>query len=597
MTPRQLPWKWLLFGLLAVLLLCISLIPWLIGDTSRFGDRIAAELGTWTGGDVRFTGPVKVSFLPDVSVRGPVELTDTTRLPMVQTLTAREAKVSLDLVDLLRGRITIDALRLLKPRVMLKEGAGAPTKLPPALLANLLGRTPVGVLHVRKGRIKLARGSIREIFGHFDANQAGGAVSGFGSFIYNNSTVRYSVETGAPANAGQVEKLPVTLTLTAKPLRAKLTGIASLDGSLTLDGDMLAEIDDLRRFATWTGVALPDGDSLKTATLAGGFHLGEGALSFDDGTFTLDGNKATGLLAVTPAPARTRIEGTLAFDRLVLDPYLGIAGGAAKPFTEISPFDRALLGYFDADLRVSAAEMVAGNMKLGHGAFTVTAKNGSVTGEIGELELCDGTTDGRISVELAPATKQVKLAVDLGDIALPSCLTGLGLDLPVSGTAAIKADLASEGNGYPELLRNVSGTVQTKIRSGTLPMDIARIMAAPPPLDANGWKPDDPTGFDQLTADCRLNAGHLWCQSLKIETPRGTYTGAGEVDLPKQTLDWNLVMGKGAVGAKTEQAALTEPTMSIRGPLAQPTIRRTDRPTVGDGTPRTSPAKPQDVPN
>ena len=88
MKPSQLRWKWLLFGLLAVLIFVIALIPWLIGDTSRFGDRVAAELSAWTGGEVKFTGPVRVSFLPDVSVRGRIELEDNKRLPAVQSLAA-----------------------------------------------------------------------------------------------------------------------------------------------------------------------------------------------------------------------------------------------------------------------------------------------------------------------------------------------------------------------------------------------------------------------------------------------------------------------------------------------------------------------------
>src|SRR5262245_51809979 len=100
MKPSQLRWKWLLFGLLAVLIVIIALIPWLIGDTSRFGDRVAAELQAWTGGEVKFTGPVRVTFLPDVSVRGPMEVEGSKRLPALESLAAREAKVSLDLVDL-----------------------------------------------------------------------------------------------------------------------------------------------------------------------------------------------------------------------------------------------------------------------------------------------------------------------------------------------------------------------------------------------------------------------------------------------------------------------------------------------------------------
>src|SRR5512135_1782432 len=108
MKPGQLPWKWPLFGLLAVLLLGIALIPWLIGDTTRFADQAVVKLSAWTGGKAKFTGPVRVCIFPDVSVRGPFELTDSTRLPLVRSLVARDAKIALDLVDLLRGRVTID---------------------------------------------------------------------------------------------------------------------------------------------------------------------------------------------------------------------------------------------------------------------------------------------------------------------------------------------------------------------------------------------------------------------------------------------------------------------------------------------------------
>jgi hypothetical protein len=112
MKPTQFPWKWLLFGLLAVLLSSIAVFPFLIGDTSRFSDLVASELSRWTGGQVKFTGPVRVSFFPDISVRGELEVQDSARLPLVKSMTVKEAKISLDLVDLLRGDVTIDSLRL-----------------------------------------------------------------------------------------------------------------------------------------------------------------------------------------------------------------------------------------------------------------------------------------------------------------------------------------------------------------------------------------------------------------------------------------------------------------------------------------------------
>ena len=274
MKPSQLRWKWLLFGLLAVLILVIALIPWLIGDTSRFGDRVAAELSAWTGGEVKFTGPVRVSFLPDVSVRGRIELEDSKRLPAVQSLAAREAKVSLDLVDLLRGRITIDALRLLKPHITLRDSAMA-TAAPAnaqTLFTTLLGGAPVRVLHVRKGRIMLPGergGTIKEIYAHLDAGKETGAVSGFGSFTYKDTTVRYSLESGSVTATGGAESFPVALTLTSRPFRARLSGTASNTAGFTIDGDMQAEIDDGRRFFKWIGIRIPDGDSLKGFSAAG----------------------------------------------------------------------------------------------------------------------------------------------------------------------------------------------------------------------------------------------------------------------------------------------------------------------------------------
>ena len=597
MKPSQLPWKWLLVGLLAVLVFAIALIPWLIGDTSRFGDRVASELSAWTGGEVKFIGPVRVRFLPDVSVRGQLEVQDSTKLPAVQTLTVREAKVSLDLVDLLRSRITIDALRLLKPRVTLRDTslAGASAATPAQdLFTSLLGGAPVRVLHVRNGRITLPAdrsGAIKDIYAHIDAGKDTGAVSGFGSFAYKDTTVRYSLESGSPIASGGVESFPLALMLSSKPLRVRLNGTASYAGDFKLDGDMQAEIDDGRKFLNWLGVRLPPGDSLKGFSASGGFHLAGPALTFDDGTFTLDGNKAVGLLALSARGLRPRVEGTLAFDRLMLDPYLGKASssdGGAPPSTESTasfPFNRPLLQFIDADLRISAAAIDAGALKLGRGGFTVSAKQGVVASEVGELELCGGSADGRLDADLARPSKQVNLVANLDDVAIDTCLQPLGLAAPISGTASLKTELAAEGSDPTQFTGSLAGTLKLKAKDGAVPVDFARLLAGPTPLNDDGWSHDNATPFDQLDADCRLGTGHIWCQSLSMRTPQGTIAGAGDVDVTKRTLDWSLTVANPIGPAGASQLTQAEaPKVSIRGSLLQPIIRRADRPTLGDGS-------------
>jgi AsmA protein len=605
MKPGQLPWKWLLGSLLAVLIFAIALIPWLIGDTSRFQDRVAAELAAWTGCKVKFVEPVRVSFLPDVSVRGQIEVQDCAPLPGVQTVAAREAKVSLDLVDLLRGRVTIDALRLLNPRIALRDGemSGAvpAAEAPQKLFASLLSGAPVRVLHVRKGMITLGgphQGAIKDIYAHIHASKDTGAVTGFGAFTYKDTTVRYSLESGASTTAGDAESAPLSLTLNSKLIRARLNGTASYAGDFKLDGDMQAEIDDGRKLLHWISLKLPEGDSLKGFTAAGAFHFAGSTLTFDDGTFTLDGNKAVGLLALTIDSSRPRVEGTLAFDRLVLDPYLGKSKASedAQAQTAATPdslFNGALLQFIDADLRISAAAIDAGALKLGRGGFTITAKKGMVASEVGELELCGGSADGRLNVDLAEPMRQVNLVANMANVSLETCLQPLS-PVHVRGIGRLKTELASEGSDLAQLTSNLTGTLKVAAKDGAVPIDFARLMSGSVPLDGEGWSGDSVTSFDQLDADCRLSAGQIWCQSLSMQTPQGRISGAGDVDLTKQALDWNLTVVSPIVKASAAPQPLEEaPTVSIRGSLSQPRIRRADRPTVGEGSLPTSPAGPE----
>ena len=241
---------------------------------------------------------------------------------------------------------------------------------PESVVANLLVGAPLRVLEVRNGRIGLGASPIKALYAQFDAGEETGALSGSGSFAYKSETVRYTVETGLPKAVANGEALPVTVKFDSALAKTQIAGTASFANEFKLEGDMQAEIGDLRAFLAWVGFTVPQGKSLNGLSLSGPFRLSGGTLSFDDGTFTLDGNKAVGALALAASPF-PRIEGTFAFDRLILDPYLG------KDDASGGLFDQALLRYFDADLRISGSEIVAGPLNLGKGGFTITAKGGA----------------------------------------------------------------------------------------------------------------------------------------------------------------------------------------------------------------------------
>ena len=600
MKFRQIPWKWLLLGVIALLLVGLAILPRQFGDSSHLAGSVTDALSAWTGGEVKLTGPLRVHYFPDVSIKGGFELTNASRLPLVKSITASEAKISLDLAELLLGRIRVDALRLLKPEITLTDVPSlvmGPDQTLQARVTNLLSGAPVGVVRLRDGTIHLPTTSgteaITKIDARFDSSSGTGAMSSFGSFTLRNEIVRFALDCGVPSETADGPRIPVNLILTSTPVTAKVTGTASFANGLQLDGNVQADMASARRFLRWAGIALPEGQSLQRLSASGTAHWNGATLTFDDGSFMLDGNTAVGLLAVTPG-IRPRVDGTLDFDRLALDPYIGGSTPAEPLAAQAALLDHALLKYFDADLRISAAEITAPAIALGRGGFTISAKQGLIAIEVGEIELCGGSAAGRIGIDMSRDLAKATFTASVLDMPVNDCLKPLALDVPFDGTGSLTVELVTEGRTHNELVQSLGGRFKVNARNGAVPVDFTRLLTVAAPLDGEGWSRNSVTLFDSLNADCRLGHGHIWCDMFNMQTSRGLISGSGDVDLGQQTLDWSLFVANHAAPLKASQlSAETPPRISISGSLSQPMIRRADRPTLGEGSPQTSPAANQ----
>ena len=56
MKPRQIPWKWLLLGLITLLIAGLAILPRLLADSTQLASRVTDALSAWTGGEVKLTG-------------------------------------------------------------------------------------------------------------------------------------------------------------------------------------------------------------------------------------------------------------------------------------------------------------------------------------------------------------------------------------------------------------------------------------------------------------------------------------------------------------------------------------------------------------
>lgn len=583
MKLRGIAGKWILLGAFALFLSGLLLLPRLFGAPSSLADRAAGALAAWTGGEVKLTGPITVQYFPDVAIRSGFELTNAANLPLVKSIVAKDVRISLDLGALFLGRIRVDTVRAIKPEITLKEAPSlvmGPGQTLQARVANMLAGAPLRVLRVRGGSIKMpaASGSesIEKFNARFDLSSGTGAVSSSGSFVLRDELVGFALDTGAPAET--LERglsVPVTLAFNAGPLKAEVTGAASFANGFQLDGDLKADMANAREFFRWAGIPMAQGQGLKGLSASGAAHWNGTTLTFDEGSFALDGNTAVGALAITPG-RRPRFDATLDFDRLQLEPYIG--AGAPEGANAAAPRpDQSVLSHFDTDLRISAAEIIVPGIKLGRGGFTISTREGVVSSEVSELEICGGTVTGRINVDLSQAANKATLAGKLSDVPIEDCLGPLGLQLPFGGVGTLKAEFAAEGRNYDELAQALAGPFKLKARRGALAIDLARFFAGQGAAEGDGWSSDNVTAFDDLNAECRLGAGHIWCEKFNMKTERGLISGSGDVNLGQQTLDWRLFVANHAAPLETSQlAAKTPPQISISGALTQPVIRRVE---------------------
>jgi AsmA protein len=600
MMPRQIPWKWILLGLASVLIVGIAVVPRYLGDSASLAARVTDALSEWSGGEVKLTGPLKVRYFPDVAIKGGFELTNAARLPLIKSITAKDAKVSLDVAALLLGRLRIDAVRLYSPEIVLKQAPSmvtGPDHTLQARVTNLLRGAPVGVIRVSNGLVRVATASgseaIENLDARLDVRSGKGAISSFGTLMFRGEKVGYVLNCETASQSGDDLRVPVSLTFNSTPIAAKFTGTARVATGLQLDGNVQAEIPNARSLLRWTGIALPAGGGLQTLTASGPAHWNGTTLTFEDGAFTLDGNAAVGLLAITPGE-RPRIEGTLDFDRLALEPYID---SGVTPETETAKStlaEHAILKFFDADLRISAATITAPVLNLGRGGFTISAKGGVIASEVGELELCGGSATGRLGLDLRNEMAKANLTASLSDVPVDGCLAPLAPDVSINGIGGLKAELTSEGRSYDELIQRLAGTFKLNALKGAVPVDLARLLGPAQPIDGDGWSRSSATLYDQLQTDCRLDSGHISCEMFNMQTRRGLISGSGGVDLKRQMIDWDLFVASDTQPLKASQLSINSPPrISISGSLARPTIQRSDRPTLGEGSGQREPAASQ----
>ena len=605
---KAIRWRRVALSLALVIVLAAALIGIraTLPKQGELRSQLQEQLALWTGGEVTIEGQTRVSLFPQarievdrLRIRG-MEPGSQLELVDVKTLGAEFGVWSL-----LQGEPRVGKLTLREPQIRINAGtspeSGADSGHRPQLIRALRG-VPFSQLEVERGLLVISGAVSAESISEISANLSvspTGAVSTEGVLTWQEQPVNFSLETGSPNLEARDPNAPIQITLDGNLITANVDGLATLKEGVQLSGALNLEADDTRRLARWVGVNLPAGTGPGALVVSGDFNWFGMNIAFDNGTFTLDGNRAIGALAIRFDRPRPQIEGTLALQLLSLTQYLAemepsadkaetaTAPSEAPPDTPSAPPEPAakasldlsfpLLQLFDLDLRFSATQFEANSITAGQSALTLTLESGELAAAYSILDLFEGRSSGQLQIDTTQSEPHLHLTGTMTEIAVQPFIEAFKLESPLQGDMDVQLDVSGNGRDIQLLLDDLSGTMEVSMQAGEVNIDLAKVVAGAAKGDLKGWQAarGNMTGFSDFSAHFDLEEGVARSDDFKMQTGPLAITGEGSIDIAARNLNWILDIPNPVAERLPQIGALVAElnhSLRIRGPWSDPTF-------------------------
>jgi uncharacterized protein involved in outer membrane biogenesis len=448
-------------------------------------------------------------------------------------------------------------------------------------VAARLATLDMHVLTIRDGLIKLRLSAHEhEILSNVDvqitpSRRTSATIAGQATF--RGQRLKLNATVTKPAAKGTENRWPTQATVTSSLFEARFDGAVGEEKGLRLTGAIDLTAPRLREIARWIGMAAPLAGNLEELRLKGTLDWSGGAMAFSKATLALDGNEGIGAVTLTRSATRTALEGTLAFKRLNLTPYvvstmvertlLAPIFAASKP-----PTISSLLDNLDADLRISSDSLIIPGIEAGQGAVAITLKNGKLLAEVAELAIEDGVFKGQLSVERVGIGPRYALNGKLEGVEAGRLLErSLGRN-PLQGRADATMNLVTSGDTVRELLMGLGGKANVVMREGgRLGLDLRTLIQTTKRAELRGWQSlgTTVTGLDALKLAIDVHQGVVHARIAEAKSGTSTISGIGYVDLHGKALEFSL-------GLKTADPSSRMPATSdvlrLSGPWQSPRL-------------------------
>ena len=540
--------------------------------------------------EVHIGGPLHLTVYPDIGLSlSDVSIANVPGARAPQMVTVENLIVGAKLLPLFSGRLEVTELTFQKPVIHLETGRGAsnwtfgraPSPGRPADAAAL-NRIGFSHMNIRDGAVSYDNTEsgksavLSDVSLSLDMPERSTLARPLtlgGALTYNGQKLNIN---GRLDNFGGLLDARGTggrISIGSNVINAEFTGTIGTEG---ISGALKLGAHSVRSFAAWMGKPLPPGNGFGLVALEGQFTARDGVYSLTHTHLAFDSMNVNGDIAFDTNPDILTVRGHGAVNRLDINPYLApgastdtVKAARAKAENPDAPLALGGLKAVNADLTLVLGELVLPNLKLEQAVVKTTLKDGVLKADMNRLTAYGGTGTGSLTVDASGDTPVFAQTLEMSGIKVQPFLTELtGVD-NITGTGAVRFDIASRGDTAKAIVSGLNGSGEIRFADGNIAgvdlAGVARVLKSV--LD--GGLPGDVvgggarTGFARMGASFNLRDGVVRTNDFQLASPTVQIGGRGAVDLSAKQLEFHFV-------PKAEKGILGVPFF-VKGPWVKPT--------------------------
>lgn len=556
--------------------------------------RVAADqLRNLTGRDVKITGDVGFTFWPVLGVSaGGLEVGNASWAKEGAMLSAANAAIGVDAMALIRGEIMITNIEAQSPTIRLEqrldgraswqfsdgggdaqittETAPASENTPRPLTIQRLNITDATLIYDAEGA-DLVRYEGVDLSLDWPERAGSAVINASLRPAGERVTVQATIDRFDQFIKGEVR--PVKARLDTKGGGFTLAGRAALSGAVA--GDLMLKSPDTGRFLAALGagnIELPDGLGRSADVTLQMTLTPDRRLALRDMTADLGGNTLRGAADIT-LNGTPNINAQLAANALDLAGFAGSdsGNGAGAPGGSSAStssgwsraaIDASALAGFNGEIALRADSVDLGTLTLGATRVLLRNDNSRMVAELREISAYSGILSGEFVVNnrngLSVGGKLAARGIEMQ----PLLAQTAGLSR-FKGTGDAELSFLGSGQSLDAIMRSLRGDGAVNVGRGSIDgIDLDALMGN---FDVKGGT----TVFDSLGATFAIESGVLRNSDLLMLLPNFTATGAGQVGLGAQTVDYTVTPKALRVNGDRGLAI----PVRIFGPWAAPQIK------------------------